>query len=61
MNDYKIEVFMTPDEEIITTPYCWCVLERGATGWHNCGHGWAVTPKEAWEQAYEHYFNITTI
>lgn len=59
--DYKIEVIMTYDEEMVFTPYCWCVLKRNEQGWHNCGHGWSTVPEEAWRQAYNHYRMITKI
>lgn len=59
--EFKIEVLMTHDEEMVLTPYFWCVLGRTTGDWHNCGHGWTTSPEEAWQKAYEHYTYITAI
>ena len=57
--EYKIEVSMTPDENYY---YFWCILGRNENiNWCNYGHGWARTPKEAWQNAYLYYDDITSI
>lgn len=54
--EYKIEILLNhDDDEMLTHPIFWCLLGRGTEDWHNCGHGWATSPENAWKQAYEHY------
>ena len=60
--EYKIEVTITPDyNNSPICPYFWCILGRNGGDWHNCGHGWAKSPREAWRQACEYYDDITLI
>ena len=62
--NYKIEVSMVPAyHDCPSAPYFWCILGRKNNDdvWHNYGHGWAVTPAEAWSLAYEYYKDITSI
>ena len=59
MVNYKIEVFMIPDDEIKTKPYCWAVLANNQhSNWCNVGHGWSETPQGAWEVAYKYYKDV---
>lgn len=63
MENYKIEVMMTPDNShgSFCPPYFWCVLHYVHGKWCNCGHGWASSPPEAWEAAYAWCDNILSI
>ena len=61
--EYKIEISMIPRfHDCAMAPYFWCILGRNEeeSGWFNCGHGWARTPAEAWQQAYAYYDGITS-
>ena len=61
--EYKIEVTMTPKfHDCPIAPYFWCILGRkeGEHDWFNCGHGWARTLTEAWQQAYLFWDDITS-
>ena len=60
MDNYKIEVMMTPDHShgAFCPPYFWCVLRYAHERWVNCGHGWAATPEEAWREAQDWYEGV---
>jgi len=55
-NELHIEVSMTPHPwDNPNKPYSWVLLRWHKNAWCNSGHGWAKTPKEAWEDAIKHY------
>lgn len=49
MKQYKIEVFLLPEER--SWLYFWCLLVLSGDGWCNSGHGWAPSPEKAWTDA----------
>jgi hypothetical protein len=54
--EYKIEISMTPHvHDNPLQPYFWCILYLHGKQWCNSGHGWAVTPEEAWKEAKTFY------
>jgi hypothetical protein len=57
VKERKIEVFLTPHyHDNKENPYFWCILEWN-NSWANVGWGWAETPLEAFNMAYEENSN----
>lgn len=53
---YKIEIYLEPHiTENKNKPYFWALFTRTTKEWCNSGSGWANTPLEAWNLAYEFY------
>lgn len=53
---YTIEVFMTPHEhDSPKDSYFWCIKIHRNRECFNGGHGWAVSPEEAWRKARSFY------
>jgi hypothetical protein len=54
--EYKIEVKMTPHtQDNPEAPYFWIIKSDCGDGWCTNTAGWAVTPEEAWKEAYAFY------
>jgi hypothetical protein len=55
VNPYRIEVWVTPNEnENPKQPYFWILYEYCGE-WCNENAGWAETPEKAWGEAYSFY------
>ena len=53
---YSIEVRMEPAvHDSPNAPYFWFIRIYRGKSCSNGGHGWAVTPEEAWKHAIEYY------
>lgn len=58
-NEYKIEVCMNPHTwDNPKKPYFWCIFKWCTDAWCNEGSGWAITPEEVWEEAYDFYIRF---
>ena len=54
--EYKIEVLMTPHyHDSHKKPYFWMLSSYDGNDWCAYTAGWAVTPEEAWKEAYAFY------
>ena len=54
--EYKIKVIMTPHyHDGPKKPYFWMISSYDGNDWCAYTAGWAVTPEEAWKEAYAFY------
>lgn len=53
---YKIEIHLHPNIDNLSIPtFFWTLFSYTGNNWCNSGSGWAPSPEDAWQDAYNFY------